>query len=128
MIDKNRRRLFLAISSLLVAAFLIAILIIQFRPGIHVTIENTGITPLKSVVVHVTGASYELGDIAPGDSQKIRVRPTSESHLEIEFTDNDGQVKRLDAVGYFESGYRGTIGVSIKDGTIDENEHDIRLW
>jgi len=52
---------------------------------------------------------------------------TGESHLEIQFTDGDGQDKRLDAGGYFEPGYRGTINVSIKDGVIQENEQNIRL-
>ena len=61
------------------------------------------------MVVHVTGASYELGNIAPGDSVKVRVRPNGESSLEIEFADSNGHTNRLDAGGYFESGYRGTI-------------------
>ena len=55
------------------------------------------------------------------------VHPTGESHLEIQFTDADGQAKRLDAGGYFESGYRGTINTSIKVGMIEKNEQQIRL-
>ena len=99
----------------------------MFRSGIHVTIQNTGSQPLRSVVLYVTGASYELGDIAPGAAAHTMVHPTGESHLEIEFTDADGQTNRLDAGGYFEPGYRGMIRVSIKDGVIQENEQDIRL-
>jgi len=57
----------------------------------------------------------------------MTVHPTGESHLEIEFTDADGQAKRLDAGGYFEPGYRGTIDISIKDGVIQKNEQQIRL-
>jgi len=34
----------------------------------------------------------------------------------------------LDAGGYFESGYRGTIRLSIKDGVIAKNEQDIQGW
>jgi len=75
----------------------------------------------------VTGASCNLGDIAPGATADAMVHPTSESHLEIQFTDGDGQDKRLDAGGYFEPGYRGTINVSIKDGVIEENEQEISL-
>jgi hypothetical protein len=56
-----------------------------------------------------------------------RVNPTSESDLEIEFTDSDAKARRLHAGGYFESGYRGTIRVSIKDGVIEKNEQDIKL-
>ena len=125
---ETKRRWWLFAIPALILVLVGFVLFVQFRPGIVVTIENTGTIPLKSVVLHVTGASYELGNIAPGASEKVRVRPTGESHLEIEFTDPDGQVKRLDAGGYFESGCRGTIQVSIKDGTSDKNEHDISLW
>ncbi len=95
--------------------------------GIHVTIQNTDSQPLRSVVLHVTGESKHLGDVGPGGTAAATVHPTGESHLEIEFTDVDGQTNRLDAGGYFESGYRGTIGISIKDGVIQTNEQKIRL-
>jgi len=48
--------------------------------------------------------------------------------LEVEFKDTAGQTQRLNAGGYFESGYRGSIRVEIKDGQIDKNEQDIKLW
>lgn len=70
----------------------------------------------------MTGNSYPLGDIAPGASGKATVESTGESHLEIELIDNDGQSKRLNAGGYFEPGYRGSVEVSIKDGVIEKNE------
>lgn len=98
-----------------------------FHSGIHVTIQNTGRQPLHSVVLHVTGASYSLGDIPPAATAHATLHPTGESHLEFQFTDTDGQLQRLDAGGYFEAGYRGTINVSIKDGAIVKNEQQIRL-
>ena len=78
-------------------------------------------------MLFVTGTSYNLGDIPPGATAHATVHPTGESHLEIEFTDADEQAKRLDAGGYFEPGYRGTIDISIKDGVIQKNEQQIRL-
>jgi hypothetical protein len=68
-----------------------------------------------------------VGDIAPGESITARVKPTSESHLEIEFTNADGKTQRANAGGYFESRYRGTIRVEFKDGVIDKFEEDITL-
>ena len=127
MTEKKRSWLPFAIPVILLVAVLIGILAFQLRSGIRVTIENTGTTTLESVVLHVTGASYNMGDIVPGASATARVSPTSESHLEIEFTDADGQAQRLDAGGYLEPGYRGTIRVSIKDGVIDKNGRDIKL-
>jgi len=106
---------------------LVVLVLFLSRSGIHVSIQNTGSQPLRSVVLFVTGISYNLGDIPPGATAHATVHPTGESHLEIEFTDADGQAKRLDAGGYFEPGYRGTIDISIKDGVIQKNEQQIRL-
>jgi hypothetical protein len=125
---RNKRNRWLLVVIPVVLIVLVGVLLFQFRPGIQVTIQNTGSTPMRSVVLHVTGVSYQLGDIQPGESATARVRPKGESGLEIEFTDSDEKVQRSDAGGYFESGYRGTIHVSIKDGAIEENEQDIKLW
>jgi len=124
--NKNQRRWWLL--AIPVVLLLISVVASQLRPGIRVTVENAGTTPLKSVVLHVTGASCDLGDLAPGESATARVSPTGESELEVEIKDTDGQTQRLNAGGYFESGYRGTIRVEIKDGQIDKNEQDIKLW
>ena len=126
--QKERSRWVLLIPAVLVALVLIVMLVLQFRSGVQVTVENTGTTPLKSVVLHVTGASYDVGDIAPGESATARVSPTGESELRLEFKDTDGQTQRLNAGGYFESGYRGSIRVEIKDGQIDKFEDNIKLW
>ena len=126
--QKERRPWVLLIPAILVALVLIVVLVLQFRSGVQVAVENTGTTPLKSVVLHVTGVSYDLGDIAPGESAKARVNPTGESELEVEFKDTDGQTQRLNAGGYFESGYRGSIRVEIKDGQIDKFEDNTKLW
>jgi hypothetical protein len=95
------------------------------RPGIQVTIRNTGSKTLRSVVVHVTGESYSLGNLIQGATAETIVRATGDSHLEIEFTDAEGETKRLNAGGYFEPGYRGTIQVAIKDGVIDKNDQQV---
>ena len=129
MVEQKRRRFWLLpIPAVLIIAALSSLLFFQIKSGVRVAIQNTGSSPLKSVVLHVTGASYEVGDVAVGESVTMRVSPTSESHLEVEFTDSEGHVQRLNAGGYFESGYRGTIRVEIKDEQIDKFEEDIKLW
>jgi len=95
--------------------------------GILVTVTNSGNQPLSSVRLHVTGAGYDIGDITAGNTTETIVRATGESGLEIEIMDTNGRSKRLNAGGYFESGYRGTIRVSIKDGVIDQNEQNIHI-
>ena len=128
MLDKKNCLWLIAIPVVLLILAGIAVVLVLFRPGIQVTVENTGTTPLKSVMLHVTGASYDLGDIAPGATATARVRSTGESSLDIEFMDGNGNNQRLNAGGYFESAYRGTIRVEIKDGQIDKFEEDIKLW
>ncbi|WP_164100610.1 hypothetical protein [Candidatus Laterigemmans baculatus] len=127
MSEPKRRKLWMpAIVFALVAGW-VGLAAFQFRSGVRIIVENAGTSPLKSVVLHVTGASYALGDIAVGKSATMRVRPTGESHLEIEFTRSDGETRRLDAGGYFEPGYLGAMRVEIKDGQIFRVEEDIRL-
>jgi len=127
MINKRRQWWLIGLFACILLLLVAGLVFVFFRSGIHVTIQNTGNQPLRSVVLHVTGASYNLGDIAPGATATATVLPSGESHLEIQFTDPDGQTQRLDAGGYFESGYKGTIQVSIKDGVIQQNEQKIRL-
>lgn len=126
--QKQPRAWLSAVPVLLVIAALIGMPAFQLRSGVRVTVQNAGTTPLKSVVLHVTGATYALDDIAPGESATMRVNPTGESHLEVEFTDIDGQTQRLNAGGYFESGYRGSIRVEIDDGQISEIDENVKLW
>src|SRR5947209_4261248 len=122
-LTQKRRRWWLLAVPIAVLALFVALLFQQTgSSGIRITIQNTGSADLRLVVLYVTGREYPLGDIAPGASAHATVNPTSESHLEIGFTDAGGQPKRLNAGGYFESGYRGTIRISIKDGTITEND------
>lgn len=56
MPDKKDRWWLFAIPVVLLVV--IAILFFQFRPGIQFTLQNTGSTTMRSVVLHVTGASY----------------------------------------------------------------------
>jgi len=62
MTDKNKRPWWLlAIPVGLVVAIVIAIVAVQLRSGIKVTVENTGANSMQAIVLHVTGVSYNLG-------------------------------------------------------------------
>jgi hypothetical protein len=93
--------------------------------GVRVTVENHGAATLRAVVVHVTGNSYPLGDLKPMSSRSVKVNPRGESHVEIEYTDESGRPVRLNAGGYFESGYHGTVWVGIRDGRIDAVQQNV---
>lgn len=129
------RRLQFSLRALLVVTAIVSVhcaalvlILPHLRPGIKVVVRNTGETALCAVVLHVTGNAHPLGDLAPSASKEATVEPTSESDLEIEFVDDGGHKLRLGVDVYIEPGYRGTIWVSIKDGAIDKNEHQVNVY
>lgn len=67
---------------------------------------------MRSVVLYVTGNSHTIGDIPIGECRTTIVEPTADSNLEIEFTDDELGKVRVNAGGYFEPGYRGTVWAS----------------
>jgi hypothetical protein len=81
-----------------VLLLLIGFLLIQFSSGFRVTVHNTGAKSVHSVVLHVHGGSYSVGDIAPGEFVEATMNRTSESHLEIEFREADGTQKHVSVV------------------------------
>lgn len=81
--------------------------------GLNVRIHNADAQALRSVVVRVTGNSYLLGDLPPGSTVSVRVEPTGESSVHIEFQDSAGHSKSLNADVYLESGYQGTLSLDV---------------
>ena len=126
MNPKRFNPILIAVFAVVVTA-IVAFVFWQIRSGIRVTLTNRGSTPLHSVVLHVTGRSYPLGELGVGTSVKATIKPTGESGLKIEFEDGDGKQQQLDAGGYFEPGYWGTLRVSIKDGAIAENDQQVTV-
>jgi hypothetical protein len=128
-LSKHRTLFAIAATALFLGGgFLWARFIPDYNPSIQVSIENGGEKPMRSVTLHVTGATFPMGDVPPGATVNAKVRSKGESHLEIEYADAAGQTHRLNAGGYFESGYRGTIQISIRDGVIENNDQQIRLY
>jgi len=84
-------------------------LLLYLNRGIEVVIHNVGADPLPSVIVHVTGNSYPIGDIAAGATMRVRVCAKGESHVELEHDKG----RKLVVGCYFESGYGGTITVDV---------------
>ncbi len=96
------------------------------RGGVRVTVRNAGPESLRSLVLHVTGAVFPVGDLAAGQALTATVRSRGESHLELEFETGHGR-RRLDAGGFFEPGYRGHYEVVIADGTIRSTRDAVTL-
>lgn len=80
--------------------------------GVKVTIRNTETVPLYSLSVHVTGKTYDLGDVAPKEAKSVMVNPKGESHIEIEHG-KDAKRKIITIDCYLESGYKGKIAIDL---------------
>ncbi len=111
------RRLFVILSLVAVVLAVLAtgFTIVSWRSGIFVVVTNQETSTLNDVVIHVTGESVRLGDILPGQVRRIKVHPTGESHVEVEFTEHDGKRHRLVLDSYFEPGYRGEFEINFSD-------------
>ncbi len=92
--------------------------------GVRVTVTNNGPEPMSNVVAHVTGNTHLIGGLAVGEARTFCVLPASKSHLELSFDDHLRQEHRLNAGGYFESGYRMNIEVDIQNNVITRNDQE----
>jgi len=86
-----RRRLLLCGLGAVVAVLGLGLSVRPPDAGVQVTIQNQGPGPLHEVVVHVTGDSYQVGDIGIGESRTVAVQSHGESHVEIESALEDGR-------------------------------------
>jgi hypothetical protein len=126
---KRRRRGLLLIAAVLPLAIASAwYWLFAYRPGITVIVFNAGPQPLIDVVLVVTGQRVTLGEIAANRSAQAAVKCTGDSHLEIEFRIEGQATRRLDAGGYFQPGYYGTIRITIEDGELKGSVEDITGW
>lgn len=113
----------------IVATLVVIILVITIAVklilggGVNVVIHNVGSEPLQSVVVHVTGNSYSIGDIDAGDIKTVKVFANGESHIEIEH----GKQNRLIIGTYFEKSYRGKITVEVTTEKVISIKDEIRI-
>jgi hypothetical protein len=100
---------------------------VKFFSGVRVEVINRDSLAMRHVSVEVTGASYPIGDIRPGSSKSVKVRPRGESAVTIKYTDTPAKQHRIYIDTYIENGYFGYIKVQIKDGKILRVEQDIQL-
>jgi len=95
--------------------------------GTKVLLKNVDDKPLRSVFLHVTGNSYELGELDPGETRALKVYPTGESHIEIEHLDLDGEKKRLLVDCYIEPRSGGTVKIEVNNDSVVKTSHNRRF-
>lgn len=94
--------------------------------GTRVVLKNLDDKPLHSVILKVTGNSYPLGELNPGETRVAKVYPTDESHLEVEHIVLDGQKRMLYVDCYIEPRAGGTIEVTLNSDTVVKVKHNRR--
>ena len=93
------------------------------QSGVEVILVNHNPAPLRNVVIHVTGASYRIGDLPFDQTVRLRVHTTGESHLEIEFKNSSNKLQREIVDCYFESNDSGSIKVDFFNGDLRIEDH-----
>ena len=87
------------------------------EPGIDLTLTNGGTAGLDSVVVHTTGYSYPIGDLAAGATRELKVQSTGESDIAVEH--GPGDLRRRVVLGvYFEERYREAVTARVTADTV----------
>lgn len=89
--------------------------------GIGVVVRNASQETLRQVSIKIESigdrrARYRLPDLRPGDRRRIFVRPVTESHINLEFTDSSNRQHVETVYGYAEAGYCGTATATILPG------------
>ncbi len=60
----------------------------HLSPPNKVILTNVSPRVMRSVTVHVSDKSYDIGDLMPGVVTTVEVRPDFESHVELSFDVN----------------------------------------
>lgn len=116
-----RRRLPIIFAALSIAA----VGAVLFWPrGVTAVVRNAGADTIRDVHVVVTGRSYPLGDIAPGQARSVRLRPAGESSITLRFTDSAARSAHVDC--FLEPGYSGSIEIDIAGGVVSRVANNIR--
>lgn len=69
---------------------------------------------MYSVILHVTGGTYSLGNIPANASKSVQVAVTGESHIEL----SQAQGKRLILNVYLEPGYHSNISANVTTDSV----------
>ncbi len=100
----------------------------QHGRGVEIRLHNVQSRPLRSPEVFVTGASYSVGDLAPGAIGSVWAEPTSDSHVEISFALSTGEVKRVPVPNsYLEPRNSGWISVDVTADDARAVENHVEL-
>lgn len=83
------------------------------QDGILISITNNSDLSVSSIRVLYSGGAYKIPELRAGETVKSRINPTSESHLEMEFVDEQQRDIKIVIDTYFERDYSGSFSIFI---------------
>jgi hypothetical protein len=83
------------------------------KAPITVLLENNSGRAIQSVAATYTGGVARFGPLGVDESQEVGIRPTGDSHIELEIQPADGRAEHRVVDTYFERGYRGRIRITL---------------
>lgn len=111
---------------LIVSLTLLFLAFTNCRPsGIELSITNRGAVTIDSLRIFVTGNTYVIERLNPGNQESILLHVTGESHVELT---HSGLSDTLVVDSYFEPGYRGFIDLDITEDAILSKRMNISHW
>lgn len=101
------------ITLLLAVLIVFCIVLIYQSLGLYIKTINHSDLFIKKATIYYNSVSIECGQIAPGKSKNVRIRPTSETGIRAKFEFDGGKVVWTNANTYIERNYRGTLTMSV---------------
>jgi hypothetical protein len=81
---------------------------------IAVVLENNSGRAIRSVVASYTGGVASFGPLGVDESRELGIRPTGDSHIELEITPAEGPTEHRVVDTYFGKGYRGKVRITLE--------------
>ena len=116
----SKRRVVFGAAVLCIVLFVVWIGVVScLTAGVKLIVTNRMHAEIKNLEVKFTGGVVTAPIIKPGTAWQTIVQPSSESHLELRFTDASGRDRRETVGVYFERGYAGEILIDVAaDGNL----------
>jgi len=99
---------------------LLLILIVEGAPACRwlfleyqVTIENSSGFPMQNARLRIRGQEAMIDKLSPSERRSVRLRPSGETGLTLEFTDPGGRVCQQDLDVYMDHNLGGYIDVFV---------------
>lgn len=86
---------------------------IQRLRGVEVAVTNVGHTPIRQLALSYTGGVVRVHELAGGATYGVMIKPTGDSHIEVEFVDSAGVRHKEKVDVYFVKYDQGKITINI---------------